>query len=94
MRSLVSTRRSSPTSAPASPPSRWTCAGSPSESDWLEVDFGGPNDVHPPLERPGGVRLRGRIDRIDTDAAGHALVLDYKGRIAVESARWRTTRAV
>ena len=58
----------------------------------LEVDFGGPNDVHPPLELPGGVRLRGRIDRIDTDAAGHALVLDYKGRIAVESARWRTTR--
>ena len=58
----------------------------------LEVDFGGPNDVHPPLELPGGVRLRGRIDRIDTDAAGHALVLDYKGRIAVESARWRATR--
>ena len=58
----------------------------------LEVDFGGPNDVHPPLELPGGVRLRGRIDRIDTDGAGHALVLDYKGRIAVESARWRTTR--
>jgi ATP-dependent helicase/DNAse subunit B len=58
----------------------------------LEVDFGGPNDVHPPLELPGGVRLRGRIDRIDTDAAGHALVYDYKGRVAVESARWRTTR--
>jgi len=58
----------------------------------LEVDFGGPNDVHPPLELPGGVRLRGRIDRVDTDAAGHALVLDYKGRIAVESAHWRTKR--
>ena len=58
----------------------------------LEVDFGGPNDVHPPLELPGGVRLRGRIDRIDIDGAGHALVLDYKGRVAVESARWRATR--
>ena len=58
----------------------------------LEVDFGGPDDVHPALELPGGVRLRGRIDRIDTDAAGQALVYDYKGRIAVESAHWRTKR--
>ena len=58
----------------------------------LEVDFGGPNDIHPPLELPDGVRLRGRIDRIDTDGAGQALVLDYKGRIAVESAHWRTKR--
>jgi RecB family exonuclease len=58
----------------------------------LEVRFGGANDVHPPLELPGGVRLRGQIDRIDTDGAGHALVYDYKGRVAVESARWRTTR--
>ena len=58
----------------------------------LEVTFGGPNDVHPALELPGGVRLRGRIDRVDTDAAGHAVVYDYKGRVAVESARWRTTR--
>ena len=49
-------------------------------------------EKHPPLELPGGVRLRGRIDRIDTDAAGQALVLDYKGRIAVESAHWRTKR--
>ncbi len=58
----------------------------------LEVDFGGPNDVLPALELPGGVRLRGRIDRIDTDGAGHALVYDYKGRIAVESAQWRAKR--
>jgi len=58
----------------------------------LEVDFGGPNDVHPPLELPGGVRLRGRIDRIDTNAAGQAVVYDYKGRIAVESAQWRPKR--
>ncbi len=58
----------------------------------LEVDFGGPNDVHPALELPDGVRLRGRIDRIDRDAAGQAVIYDYKGRIAVESARWRTTR--
>ncbi len=58
----------------------------------LEVDFGGPNDVHPALELPAGVRLRGRIDRIDRDAAGQAVIYDYKGRIAVESAQWRARR--
>ncbi len=59
----------------------------------LEVTFGGGSDEdHPALELPGGVRLRGRIDRIDEDAAGQALVYDYKGRIAVESASWRTKR--
>jgi len=58
----------------------------------LEVKFGGPGEDHAALELAGGVRLRGRIDRIDTDAAGQALVYDYKGRIAVESAHWRTKR--
>jgi ATP-dependent helicase/DNAse subunit B len=59
----------------------------------LEVTFGGGSEEDPPaLELPGGVRLRGRIDRIDEDAAGQALVYDYKGRIAVESASWRTKR--
>ncbi len=59
----------------------------------LEVKFGGAADEdHPALELPGGVRLRGRIDRIDEDATGQALVYDYKGRIAVESASWRTKR--
>jgi RecB family exonuclease len=58
----------------------------------LEVDFGGPGDEHPPLQLPGGVRLRGRIDRIDEDAAGQAIVYDYKGRVAVESASWRAKR--
>jgi hypothetical protein len=59
----------------------------------LEVTFGGGSDEDPPaLELPGGVHLRGRIDRIDEDASGHALVYDYKGRIAVESASWRTKR--
>ncbi len=58
----------------------------------LEVEFGGPEDAHGPLELPGGVRLRGRIDRIDTAADGSALVYDYKGRVAVESAHWRSRR--
>ena len=59
----------------------------------LEVTFGGGADEdHPALELPGGVRLRGRIDRIDEDASGQALVYDYKGRVAVESASWRAKR--
>jgi ATP-dependent helicase/DNAse subunit B len=59
---------------------------------WLELTFGGPDDEHAALELAGGVRLRGRIDRIDTNPAGEALVYDYKGRIAVESASWRAKR--
>ena len=58
----------------------------------LEVDFGGPADPYGALELAGGVRLRGRIDRVDTNAAGEALVYDYKGRVAVESANWRAKR--
>ena len=58
----------------------------------LELRFGGPDDEHAALELAGGVRLRGRIDRIDTNERGQALVYDYKGRIAVESASWRAKR--
>ncbi|MEA2222339.1 MAG: hypothetical protein QOH83_715 [Solirubrobacteraceae bacterium] len=58
----------------------------------LEVDFGGDDDEHAALELPGGVRLRGRIDRVDTGADGTALVYDYKGRMTVESANWRAKR--
>ncbi len=68
-----------------------TC-GSELVPEALEVDFGGPDDEHPPLELRGGVRLRGRIDRIDTGAGGSALVYDYKGRMTVESAHWRAKR--
>lgn len=57
----------------------------------LEVAFG-PDDEHPALELPGGVRLSGRIDRVDTGPGGTALVYDYKGRMAVESAGWRAKR--
>ncbi|MDP2711011.1 MAG: PD-(D/E)XK nuclease family protein [Solirubrobacteraceae bacterium] len=66
--------------------------GSQLVPDSLEVDFGGSRDDHAALQLPGGVRLRGRIDRIDTGAGGEALVYDYKGRIAVESANWRARR--
>lgn len=67
-------------------------SGSELVPDDLEVDFGGPDDDHAALELPGGVRLRGRIDRIDKGLGGTALVYDYKGRMTVESANWRAKR--
>jgi RecB family exonuclease len=42
----------------------------------------------PALELGGGVRLRGRIDRVDVSAAGEAVVYDYKGSRAPAGARW------
>ncbi len=67
-------------------------SGSRFEPAALEVDFGGADDEHPPLELAGGVRLRGRIDRIDAGPDGSTLVYDYKGRMTVESASWRAKR--
>jgi ATP-dependent helicase/DNAse subunit B len=42
----------------------------------------------PALELGGGVRLRGRIDRVDASAGGEAVVYDYKGGRAPAGARW------
>ena len=66
--------------------------GSALVPEMLEVDFGISGEGHPALELAGGVRLRGRIDRIDTNPAGEAIVYDYKGRNAVASASWRAKR--
>ena len=52
-------------------------------------------DSLPALELSGGVRVRGMIDRIDTDAAGHALVTDYKSGTSASNhpvARWAVDR--
>ncbi|HET9105498.1 MAG TPA: PD-(D/E)XK nuclease family protein [Solirubrobacteraceae bacterium] len=49
----------------------------------------------PALELAGGVRVRGMIDRIDTDGAGHALVTDYKSGVSASNhpvARWAVDR--
>ncbi|MGI6035274.1 MAG: helicase-exonuclease AddAB subunit AddB [Limnochordia bacterium] len=49
----------------------------------LEVDFGGPRAVLPPLDL-GGIRVRGRIDRIDAalgSKGSYLRVVDYKSSI-------------
>lgn len=62
----------------------------------LELGFGfAPGDSRgagaalPPLRLPDGVRVRGRIDRIDRTPAGDAVVIDYKSSRATPAARWR-----
>ncbi|MGO9760552.1 MAG: PD-(D/E)XK nuclease family protein [Solirubrobacteraceae bacterium] len=70
-------------------------AESPLEPLALELGFGFlEGDEHgeasdlPALELEGGVRLRGRIDRVDVSASGEAVVYDYKGGRAPAGARW------
>jgi RecB family exonuclease len=70
--------------------------------DWdaeaLELRFGFDDEEQeslPALELAGGVRLRGMVDRIDVDGAGHAIVRDYKSggkRAAYAGARWAQDR--
>jgi RecB family exonuclease len=61
----------------------------------LELGFGieegderGEPSRLPAFELAGGVRLRGRIDRVDVSGDGRAVVYDYKGSRALPSARW------
>jgi ATP-dependent helicase/DNAse subunit B len=70
-------------------------ADSPLEPMSLELGFGfaagderGEASELPALELGGGVRLRGRIDRVDVSASGDAVVYDYKGSRAPAGARW------
>jgi ATP-dependent helicase/DNAse subunit B len=74
---------------------------SPLEPSYLELGFGfeeqdeDPTDQDPThprlpaLDLGEGLRLRGRIDRVDIAAGGaQAVVYDYKGRNAPPSAKW------
>ena len=75
---------------------------SPLEPSALELGFGfaegdgapRPDDVAGEasdlraLDLGGGVRLRGRIDRVDVGELGEAVVYDYKGSRAPAGARW------
>jgi hypothetical protein len=61
----------------------------------LELGFGfsgqddrGERSELPAFELGGGVRMRGRIDRIDRTPDGEAVVVDYKSRRAAPAARW------
>jgi len=64
---------------------------SPFEPLHLELPFGFQDedpDGLPPLELGAGLRLRGRIDRIDIGPSGEAIVYDYKGASVSPAARW------
>lgn len=62
---------------------------SPLEPTHLELGFGfDEQDGLPALDLGGGVRLRGRIDRIDVGRGGEAVVYDYKGANVTPAARW------
>ncbi len=66
-------------------------AGSELEPAHLELAFGfTEEDEHslPACELGQGLRLRGRIDRVDVSAAGQAVVYDYKSRHAPAPDRW------
>jgi RecB family exonuclease len=70
-------------------------AASPLEPSELELGFGfaedderGEGSTLPALELGDGVKLRGRIDRVDVGADGEAVVYDYKGARAPAAARW------
>jgi ATP-dependent helicase/DNAse subunit B len=60
----------------------------------VEAGFGsGEDDAHPPLELGDGVRLHGKIDRIDRTPAGEAFVRDYKsGRQVASAAEMRARK--
>ncbi len=67
----------------------------PLEPGELELGFGFTGeDEHseaselPAFELGGGVLMRGRIDRIDVEPGGEAVVFDYKASSAPPGARW------
>ncbi|HEY1457566.1 MAG TPA: PD-(D/E)XK nuclease family protein [Solirubrobacteraceae bacterium] len=62
---------------------------SPLEPGHLELAFGFPEESElPQLDLGEGIRLRGRIDRIDVSEDGQAVLYDYKGANAPSASRW------
>jgi ATP-dependent helicase/DNAse subunit B len=59
----------------------------PLEPTHLELEFGFDQDGLPALDLGEGVRLRGRIDRVDIGGE-QAVIYDYKGSSAPPAARW------
>jgi ATP-dependent helicase/DNAse subunit B len=82
----------------------WEAANGPGwRQAGLELRFGfgepgpgpeGDSESLPALELAPGVLVRGLIDRVETDGAGHAIVIDYKsrGRDGHRGARWELDR--
>ena len=63
--------------------------GAGMEPQWLEWSFGREGDSHGALALNGsGVSVTGRVDRIDVDSNGLAMVRDYKGKTVYAGARW------
>ncbi|HEV3071239.1 MAG TPA: PD-(D/E)XK nuclease family protein [Solirubrobacteraceae bacterium] len=60
------------------------------EPTYFELGFGFVEepDSLPPLDLGHGVRVRGRIDRIDLTSLGQAVVYDYKGTHAPPPDKW------
>jgi len=59
------------------------------EPQRLEWSFGREGDSHGALALNGsGYSVTGRVDRIDVDASGLAMVRDYKGKTVHAGARW------
>lgn len=70
-------------------------ADSPLEPEHLELGFGfaagderGDEAGLAAFDLGGGVRMRGRIDRVDVGADGAAVVYDYKSSVAPAPAKW------
>jgi ATP-dependent helicase/DNAse subunit B len=61
------------------------------EPDALELAFGLPDAEHPEVELPGGLRVRGKIDRVDR-RGDKVAVRDYKsGRVTdYSAAKWES----
>jgi RecB family exonuclease len=63
--------------------------GAGMEPEWLEWSFGREGDSHGALALNGsGFSVTGRVDRIDVDGSGTAVVRDYKGKTVHAGARW------
>ncbi len=56
-------------------------------------DHGEPSEL-PAFDLGGGVRMRGRIDRIDVGAGGEAVVVDYKAKSATAGEKWLSERSL